>query len=155
MHSYVLSNGQKHFVSHMFAMLQHWIFGTQFTFKLYRCKPSSLLYNAKNSQPQIIFWTWFLFNLSLYNQALMFNFFQGMSCRKWLIGLIFYILLRGMRGDWDFQISDLVKKTLMEQRFNPCGEFRWSPEGPVCQIHFPHLHVGAPGKVCSDAKERE
>ena len=70
MHSYVLSNGQKHFVSHMFAMLQRWFFGTHFTFKLYRCKPSSLLYNAQNSQPQFIFWTWFLFNLSLYNQAL-------------------------------------------------------------------------------------
>ena len=38
MHSYVLSNGQKHFVSHVFAMLQRWFFGTQFTFKLYRCK---------------------------------------------------------------------------------------------------------------------
>ena len=70
MHSYVLSNGQKHFVSHMFAMLKHSFFGTQFTFKLYRCKLSSLLYNAKNLQPQFIFWTWFLFNLSLYNQAL-------------------------------------------------------------------------------------
>ena len=29
--------------------------------------------------------------------------------------------------------------------FNPCGEFRWSPEDPVSQIHCPHLHVGAPG----------
>ena len=46
-------------------------FGTQYTFKLYRCKQSSLLYNAKNSQPQFIFWTWLLFNLSLYNRALM------------------------------------------------------------------------------------
>ena len=26
-------------------------------------------------------------------------------------------------GDWDFQISDLVK-TLMELIFNPCGVFR-------------------------------
>ena len=70
MHSYVLSNGQKHFVSHMFAMLQRWYFRTRFTFKLYGCKPSSLLYNAKNSQPQFIFWTRFLFNLSLYDRAL-------------------------------------------------------------------------------------
>ena len=30
-------------------------------------------------------------------------------------------------------------------KFNPCGEFRWSPEGPFSQIHTPHLHVGAPG----------
>ena len=28
---------------------------------------------------------------------------------------------------------------------NPCGEFRWSPEGPVSQIHYPHLLSGAPG----------
>ena len=33
----------------------------------------------------------------------------------------------------------------MELLFNPCGEFRWSPEGPVSQIHTPHLRVGAPG----------
>ena len=36
-------------------------------------------------------------------------------------------------------------KTLMEQVFNPCGEFRWSPEGPVSQIHSPHLRAGAHG----------
>ena len=71
MHSYVLSNGQKHFVSHMFAMLQRWFFGSLFTFKLYRCKQSFLLYNAKNSQSRFIFWTLFLFNLFLYNWALM------------------------------------------------------------------------------------
>ena len=38
-------------------------------------------------------------------------------------------------------------KTLMELIFNPCGEFRWSPEGPVSQIHSPRL----PG-IFSDAK---
>ena len=27
--------------------------------------------------------------------------------------------------------------------FNHCGEFRGSPECPISQIHFPHLHVGA------------
>ena len=27
----------------------------------------------------------------------------------------------------------------------PCGEFRWSPEGAVSQIHSPRLFVGAPG----------
>ena len=36
-------------------------------------------------------------------------------------------------------------KPLMELIFNPCGEFRWSSEGPVSQIHSPHLHVGTPG----------
>ena len=34
-------------------------------------------------------------------------------------------------------------KTLIELLFNPCGEFRLSPDGPVSQ--FPHLHAGAPG----------
>ena len=36
-------------------------------------------------------------------------------------------------------------KTLMELIFNPCGEFQWSAEGPVSQIHTHHLHDGAPG----------
>ena len=29
--------------------------------------------------------------------------------------------------------------------FNPCDQFILSPEGPVSQIHSPHLYVGAPG----------
>ena len=33
----------------------------------------------------------------------------------------------------------------MELIFNPCGKFQLSPEGPVSQIHSPHLHVGASG----------
>ena len=37
------------------------------------------------------------------------------------------------------------RKTLMELIFNPCGEFWWSLEGPVSQIHSPRLHDGAPG----------
>ena len=41
--------------------------------------------------------------------------------------------------------SLIWSKTLMEQIFDLCGEFRWSPEDPVSQIHSPHLHVGAPG----------
>ena len=32
----------------------------------------------------------------------------------------------------------------MELIFNPCGEFRWRPEGPISQIHSLHLQVGAP-----------
>ena len=40
-------------------------------------------------------------------------------------------------------MSDLVK-TQMELIFNKGGEFRWSPEGPVSQIHSPHLQDGAP-----------
>ena len=33
----------------------------------------------------------------------------------------------------------------MELIFNPSGEFRWSPEGTVSQIHFRNLHVGVLG----------
>ena len=41
--------------------------------------------------------------------------------------------------------SLIWSKTIMELIFNPCGEFRWSPEGPVSRIHSPHLQDGAPG----------
>ena len=41
--------------------------------------------------------------------------------------------------------SLIWSKTLMELIFKPCGKFRWSPDGPVSQIHSPHLLVGAPG----------
>ena len=56
--------------------------------------------------------------------------------------------------------SLIWSKTLMEQTCNPCGLFRGSPEGPVSQIHSPHLHVWYSWdrfrsfKVFSDAKER-
>ena len=41
--------------------------------------------------------------------------------------------------------SLIWSRTLMKLIFNPCGEFRWCPEGPVSQIHSPHLHDGASG----------
>ena len=41
--------------------------------------------------------------------------------------------------------SLILSKTLMKLIFNSCGEFRWSQEDPVSQIHSPHLQVGAPG----------
>ena len=56
--------------------------------------------------------------------------------------------------------SLIWSKTPMELIFNPCGKFRWSPKGPVSQIHSPHLHIVAPWdlfrsfKLCSDAKEK-
>ena len=43
--------------------------------------------------------------------------------------------------------SLIWSKTMMERMFNPSSEFRWSPEGPVSQIHSPHLLVGASGIV--------
>ena len=48
--------------------------------------------------------------------------------------------------------SLIWSKTLMELIFNPCGEFRWGPDGPIRQIHSPHLYVGVPG-IFSDAKQ--
>ena len=41
--------------------------------------------------------------------------------------------------------SLIWSETLVELIFSPCDEFRWSPEGPVSQIHSPHLLFGAPG----------
>ena len=41
--------------------------------------------------------------------------------------------------------SLIWSKTLMELIFNPCDEFRWSPEDPAIQNHSPHLHDGASG----------
>ena len=41
--------------------------------------------------------------------------------------------------------SLIWSENLMELIFNPCGEFHWSPNGRVSQIHSPHLHTGAPG----------
>ena len=35
--------------------------------------------------------------------------------------------------------SLILSKILLEMTFNPCDEFRWSPEGPVSQIHSSHL----------------
>ena len=43
--------------------------------------------------------------------------------------------------------SLIWSKTVMELILNPCGEFWWSPEGPLSQIHSPHLHAGAPGII--------
>ena len=74
---------------------------------------------------------------------------------------MFYDLLHFLKfwtDSWNWNISGynctkvigisgslIWSKTLMELIFNPCGDFRWSPEGPVSQIHSLHLHVGAPG----------
>ena len=41
--------------------------------------------------------------------------------------------------------SLIWSKTLMELKFNPCGEFRWNSEGPISQIHSLHLHIDVPG----------
>ena len=50
-----------------------------------------------------------------------------------------YVTLRHVASRWS--------KNLMELTFT-CGEFLWIPEDPVCQIHSPHPHVGAPGIIC-------
>ena len=48
--------------------------------------------------------------------------------------------------------SLIWSKTLMELIFIPCGEFRWSPKGPIKQIYSLHLHAF---KVFADSEERE
>ena len=58
--------------------------------------------------------------------------------------MLLSIVRKEAKGDWDFPGSLIQSKTLMEI-FNPCGEFRWSPEGPVNYVYSPHLHAGAPG----------
>ena len=54
--------------------------------------------------------------------------------------------------------SMIWSNTLLELIFNPCGDFRLSPESLVSRIHSPHLQAGAPGffsdLLMSDAKER-
>ena len=40
--------------------------------------------------------------------------------------------ISGQKLSWNWYLTHVV-------------EFRWSPEGPVSQIHSPHLLVGAPG----------
>ena len=42
-----------------------------------------------------------------------------------------------------------AETTLMKVIFCPCGECRFSTEGPVSQIHSPYLYAGAPG-ILSD-----
>ena len=55
------------------------------------------------------------------------------------------MLVHGGEGWLGFPDLWSGKKTLMELIFNHCGEFWWSPEGPISQIHSPHLDAGAPG----------
>ena len=62
---------------------------------------------------------------------------HGLQC-----GYIYLIWGRRVIG---ISGSLICSKTLMELIFNPCGEFRLRPEGPISQNHCPHLHVDAPG----------
>ena len=61
-----------------------------------------------------------------------------------LISLTRFIYIWGRRVIGIFG-SLIWSKTLMELIFNPCGEFRWSLEGPVSRNHSPHLQARAPG----------
>ena len=60
-----------------------------------------------------------------------------------MLSIIWYLLLpRTVIGIFG---SLILSKVLMEVIFNTCGECRWSPEGPLSQLHSPHLLAGAPG----------
>ena len=77
--------------------------------------------------------------LLLLSDILTFPHFQTINFQL----LYFYFVLHlGMK----YVSGSLIwSKTQMELIFNPCGEFRWSPEDPVSQIQSPHFHAGAPG----------
>ena len=56
----------------------------------------------------------------------------------------------GAKDDWDHWDLWSGQKPWWNWYLTLCGEFRWSPEGPVSQIHSHHLHVGALGFFFSD-----
>ena len=62
-------------------------------------------------------------------------------------GIIIIIIIIIIGGEGWLGFLDLLsgQKPWWNWLFNPCGEFQWRPEGPVSQIHSPHLHFGAPG----------
>ena len=64
------------------------------------------------------------------------------TLRTNLLNTLLIIWRRRMIGIFG---SLIWSKILMQVIYNTCGEFWWSPEGPVSQIHSPHLHVDAPG----------
>ena len=59
-------------------------------------------------------------------------------CRWFSISL--YIAYMGAKV-FGISGSPIWSKTLVELIFNSCGEFQWSPEGTVSQIHSLDLHV--------------
>ena len=87
-----------------------------------------------------------------FTQLLVLQFNLYWSCflfvKSWITTLYLYLCCyNNLWGRRMIGISgSLIRsKTLMELLFNPCVEFRWSPEGPVSQIHSPHIHIDAPG----------
>ena len=58
---------------------------------------------------------------------------------------MYKILYISGRREIGISRSQIWSKSLMELIYNPCCKFRWSPEGPVSQIHSPRILVGAPG----------
>ena len=66
-------------ISYMFAMLQR--FFSELSLHLNSSDTNRVPFytTQKNSQPQFIFWTWFLFNLSLFNRALVLSYYRPPS----------------------------------------------------------------------------
>ena len=56
---------------------------------------------------------------------------------------IYIIYLMRRRRVTGISGSRIWSKTLMEQIFNPCGQYQWCPDGPVS--HSPHLLAKVPG----------
>ena len=63
------------------------------------------------------------------------------------------LLFQGGRRVIGIFRSLMWSKTLTELIFNPCDEFRRSPEDPVSQIHSPSLHAGVPGSFKMPKRE--
>ena len=79
------------------------------------------------------------------------NFWRQQIVLGWRRTIVYLVELSSIKKYvWGWRLigisgSLIWSKTLMELMFNSCGEFRWIPEGPVSQIHSPHLLVGVPG----------
>ena len=68
-----------------------------------------------------------------------------MPC-SWFFKVISVIIIISLRGEGWLGFPDLWSgQKPCWNWYYPWGQFRWSPEGPVSQIHSPHLHVGVPG----------
>ena len=81
-----------------------------------------------------------IFNLG----QLVFNFGQLVFNLGQLVSNLGQLVFNWGQNVVEISGSVIWSKILMEVIFNPCSEFRLSPEGPVNQIHAPHLLAGVP-----------
>ena len=100
------------------------------------------MYLSWNPYLKVLYMSWNFYKKNL--NVLLLN----LTCMKHFeICILKLITLISRRGPRMIGISGSLiwSKTLIELIFNTYGEFQWSPEGPLSQIHSPHLHDGSPG----------